>query len=177
MKKGRSSSDGAKPSQKPSRLGKKFQIDLLVFDFDGVLTDNTVYVADDGSEAVRCNRSDGLGFDMFHAATLPVFILSTERNGVVARRAEKLRVPCLHGVGDKASALREHCRKNHIPLERVAYVGNDLNDLAVMKIVGIRWCPSDAHPAIRRLADRVLRARGGAGVAREIAEELLHLHC
>lgn len=145
---------------------------LIVFDFDGVLTDNGVLVFENGREAVFCNRSDGLGFDAFRRAGIPVLILSTERNRVVAARARKLRVPCLHGIEDKATALRALCRERKMPLDQVLYVGNDLNDLAAMKLV--RWpaCPADAHPRIRAISRIRLKAKGGEGVARELAERM-----
>ena len=148
---------------------------LLVFDFDGVLTDNRVLVSSDGSEAVMCNRSDGLGFDLFHRYKVPVLILSTEKNEVVRRRAQKLRCPVVHGVGDKVAALKKYCLRKKIALRDVAYVGNDLNDLAVMGEVGHTFCPKDAHPVIRKLASRILAAKGGEGVAREMAERVLGL--
>jgi N-acylneuraminate cytidylyltransferase len=151
------------------------QIDLLVFDFDGVLTDNRVIVAEDGTESVVCNRADGLAFDMLRAAGLPVLILSTERNRVVAARAAKLKAPVLQAVGDKAHTLVEHCRQGGIDLRRVAFVGNDLNDVAVMRVVGFPIAVADSHPNARAAASLVLATRGGDGVARELAEKLLAL--
>ncbi len=146
---------------------------LIVFDFDGVLTDNRVLVFEDGQEAVFCNRSDGLGFDMLRKAGVPVIILSTETNRVVATRAGKLKVPCLQGVQDKRLALEAYCREHRVPLKHVLYVGNDLNDEQAMRLVGWTASPADAHPRIRRLSRIRLRSRGGMGVAREIAERLV----
>lgn len=148
-------------------------VDLLVFDFDGVLTDNRVLQLEDGSEAVVCNRADGLAFDMFRAAGLPVMIMSTEKNRVVAARARKLRVPALHAVADKGVALRAHAAEAGLETARIAFVGNDLNDLAAFAACGIRIAVADAHPAVLQAAGIVLRTRGGDGVAREIAEDLL----
>lgn len=145
---------------------------LVVTDFDGVLTDNRVLVMEDGREAVFCNRADGLGFDLIRARGIPALILSTERNPVVSARARKLRVEVLQAVGDKAGALRAYCARKRIRLRDVWYVGNDTNDLEVMRIVGGPACPADAHPAIRRISRWILRARGGEGVVRELAERL-----
>ncbi len=150
-------------------------IDLIVFDFDGVLTDNRVIVLEDGREGVVCNRADGLGFDMFRAADIPVLIISTERNAVVARRAEKLRTPVLLNVGDKKQTLVQHCRQADIDLSRVIFVGNDLNDLTVMASVGFPIAVADAHPAILATARTVLTSKGGDGAARELAENVLGL--
>ena len=154
---------------------KKITPKLIVFDFDGVLTDNRVLVFDDGREAVLCNRADGLAFDLFRKEGIPALILSTEKHPVVATRAKKLKVPCLHGVGDKKNVLQKYCRKNGIRLEHVLYVGNDLNDLRAMRMVGHRVCPADAHPEVRSICQTVLQCRGGEGVARELAEKVMRL--
>ena len=154
---------------------KKITPKLIVFDFDGVLTDNRVLVFDDGREAVFCNRADGLAFDLLRRERIPALILSTEKNPVVAARAKKLKVCCLQGIGDKKTVLQKYCRKAGIRLEDVLYVGNDLNDLAAMRMAGHRVCPADAHPAVRSICQTVLRSRGGEGVARELAEKVMRL--
>lgn len=151
------------------------RIDLLVFDFDGVLTDNRVLVLETGQEAVMCSRADGMAFDMFRAAGLSTLIMSTERNPVVAARAAKLRVPVLQAVADKGRALTEHCAAAGVDLGRVAFVGNDLNDLPAFAVAGVRIAVADAHPRVRTAASIVLATRGGDGAAREIAESLLGL--
>jgi len=154
---------------------KKITPKLIVFDFDGVLTDNRVLVFDDGCEAVFCNRADGLAFDLFRREGIPTLILSTEKHPVVTARAKKLKVPCLHGIGDKKAVLQKYCRKASIRLEDVLYVGNDLNDLPAMRMAGHRVCPADAHPEVRAVCQTVLRSRGGEGVARELAEKVMRL--
>jgi YrbI family 3-deoxy-D-manno-octulosonate 8-phosphate phosphatase len=156
------------------RIGRS-SIDLIIFDFDGVLTNNRVIVLEDGREGVVCNRADGLGFDMFRLAGIPVMIISTERNAVVARRAEKLRTPVLQNVGDKKQALAQHCQQSGIDLGRVIYVGNDLNDLAAMALVGFPVAVADAHPMVLAAARTVLASKGGGGAARELAETVLGL--
>ena len=149
--------------------------ELLVFDFDGVLTDNKVLVFEDGSEAVTCNRADGLGFEMLRDADIRCIVLSREKNPVVAKRCEKLRIECLQGVGDKRDALDELCRRFGIGMESIWYVGNDLNDLQAMELVGRAICPADAHPAVRSISHTTLSVEGGSGVVRAIAEDLLVL--
>lgn len=151
------------------------KVDLIAFDFDGVLTDNRVWVMENGLEAVLCNRSDGLAFDMLHAAAVPAVIISTECNRVVSRRAEKLQVPVLQAVINKQQALQDYCHSRNFELARVAFVGNDVNDLPAMKIVGFPIAVGDAHPAVKEVAKIVLGTRGGEGVAREIAEQLFGL--
>lgn len=145
-------------------------VSLIVFDFDGVMTDNRVYVFEDGREAVACNRSDGLGVTMLKAAGFDMLILSTETNPVVARRAEKLKLPYLHGIGDKGSALKEIAADRGIATSNIAMVGNDLNDMPAMQLAGLSFAPADAHPDILMIADHVTKTKGGEGVVRELAE-------
>lgn len=154
---------------------KPADLDAIVFDFDGVLTDNRVYVDTKGGETVVCNRADGLAFDAFHQMPVKVFILSSETNAVVRARADKLRVPVQHGLTDKKATLKDLCLKEKLDLARILFVGNDLNDLAAMKICGFTACPADSHPRVLEIARFPLRRKGGEGVAREILEDLLEI--
>lgn len=144
-------------------------LDAIIFDFDGVLTDDRVYLDENGRESVCCSRRDGLGFDILRRTGLRLFILSTEKNPVVSRRGEKLQVPVMQGVADKLAALKElGC-----DLTRTLFVGNDVNDLPAMRACGFSACPADAHPAVLAEATFVLATLGGMGVVREIVEGLL----
>jgi 3-deoxy-D-manno-octulosonate 8-phosphate phosphatase (KDO 8-P phosphatase) len=147
-------------------------VELIVTDFDGVMTDNRVYVFDDGREAVACNRADGLGCELLRAAGIEILILSTETNPVVAARARKIGVAVEQGVRDKGAALSALIAARGLDPARVMYVGNDVNDLAAMKLIGWPAAPADAHESVRALARIVTRARGGEGVVREIADRL-----
>ena len=150
-------------------------VQLIVFDFDGVLTDNRVIVFENGTEAVICNRADGLAFDRLRAVGIPVIIISTERNAVVSARAAKLQVPVLQAVKDKRQALTDHCRSAGIDLSRVIFVCNDVNDLPAMQAVGFPIAVADAHDTVKAKAWTVLATRGGDGVAREVVEQILGL--
>ena len=150
-------------------------IDAFVFDFDGVLTDNRVYVDQDGKESVCCNRSDGLAFEALRKLKLPTFILSSESNPVVAARAKKLQIPVLHGIKDKRKALLELCSQNNYDFKRIFYIGNDLNDFHVMKDCVYSACPSDSHSLINKISKFTLSSRGGDGVVREILESIFKL--
>lgn len=150
-----------------------FQPDLIVYDFDGVMTDNRVLVLQDGSEAVLANRADGWGIGQLKKAGFTQIILSTETNPVVAARAKKLGLEVLQGSGDKRRDLAAYCDARKISLERVLYVGNDVNDLEAMQTVGFPVAPADAHAEVLALAKYVTRARGGEGVAKELSEALL----
>lgn len=148
-------------------------IDLIVYDFDGVLTDNRVLISEDGKESVFCNRSDGLAIGFMRKLNIPQIILSTEENKVVAVRARKLKITAIHGVKDKKQALSAYCRKQKINLKRVVYFGNDINDLEVMQAVGFPLAPADAAVRIKKIARTVVPVKGGAGVVREFYESIL----
>jgi len=148
-------------------------LDCIIFDFDGVLTDDRVWVDQDGREMVCCSRRDGLGFDILRQSGLKLFILSTETNPVVSQRAAKLKVPAIQGCADKARALTDLAAKEGLDLSRTLYVGNDLNDLAAIRLCGYSACPADAHPAIKDAVTFVLATSGGQGVTREIIESVL----
>lgn len=154
----------------PARLAG---VKALVTDFDGVHTDDRVTVAQDGQEAVRCSRADGLGIEMLKAAGVPVLILSREANPVVTRRAEKLRVPVIQGALDKESVLRGWLAAEGLQAAEIAYVGNDANDIACLALAGLSFVPADAHPSARNAAQHVLAANGGAGAVREVCDLIL----
>jgi len=150
-------------------------IDAFVFDFDGVLTNNFVYMDQNGIESVSCSRADGLAFDLLRRINKPSFILSTEKNRVVEARAKKLKIPVIQGVSDKVEAIKKLVDQNHYNLKKILYVGNDLNDYAVMQLCGYSACPADSHPKIKSISDIVLNSTGGNGVVRELLEEVLNI--
>ena len=150
-------------------------IDAFVFDFDGVLTNNLVYLNQEGVESVVCSRADGLAFDVLRKLKKPTFILSTEKNSVVTMRAKKLKIQALQGIKNKADALSSLSESKGYDLGRILYVGNDLNDFNVMKICGYSVCPIDSHIKIKELSNIVLNTRGGEGVVRELLEDVLYL--
>ena len=151
------------------------EIDAAVFDFDGVLTDNTVLVNSRGDEFVTCSRADGLAFETLKILKIKTLILSTEKNPVVRARAEKLNVEVRHGVANKLTALRSYCETENLSIERILYVGNDVNDYDVMKACGITCCPMDAHPSIKMISSVVLSRNGGDSVVRELVEDVLQI--
>lgn len=149
-------------------------LDLIVYDFDGVMTDNCVLVQQDGTEAVMANRADGLGVGIIRQLGIPQLILSTEKNPVVQARANKLNLEVSQGCDNKRQALIIYCQEHNYNLERVAYIGNDINDLEAMRIVGYPIAPVDAHPKVKHIAKIVTSAAGGNGVIKEFAELLLN---
>jgi YrbI family 3-deoxy-D-manno-octulosonate 8-phosphate phosphatase len=148
-------------------------IDAVVLDFDGTQTDDRVLIDSDGHETVTVHRGDGLGIAALRRAGLPVLILSTETNPVVAARARKLQVPVLHGIDRKDLALKQWCEENGIAPERVLYAGNDVNDLGCFALVGWPVAVAGAHDVVRAAARAITTADGGHGAIREIAAWLL----
>lgn len=149
------------------------QIAALVLDFDGVFTDNKVIVFQDGSEAVRADRSDGWGIEQLKKTGLQILVLSTEANPVVSARAGKLKLPCLQGLQDKWPALKAWLEERRIDPAKVVYVGNDDNDLTCMANVGCTIAPADAYPNVLEIANLVLEHRGGDGAIRELCDLIL----
>ena len=150
-------------------------IDVFVFDFDGVLTNNLVHLDQDGKEWVSCSRADGLAFDVIRKLGKPSYIMSTEKNSVVSARAKKLKIHVLQGIKNKANALLNLSESKGYDLSRILYVGNDLNDFHAMEICGYSVCPIDSHIKIKELSNIVLSSRGGEGVVRELLEEVLNV--
>ena len=158
--------------QAPARLPER--VELLVLDFDGVLTDNRVWVLEDGREAVACHRGDGLGLSRLRQRGISVVVLSTETNPVVAARCRKLGIECLQGLGDgKLPALLNLLEARDINPSHVVYVGNDINDLDCMMAAGSGVAVADAHPDVRAAAAVVLSMEGGRGAVRELCDILL----
>jgi YrbI family 3-deoxy-D-manno-octulosonate 8-phosphate phosphatase len=143
-------------------------IQLIVYDFDGVLTDNKVILREDGLESVIVNRSDGLAINIIKGIGIKQIIVTTETNKVVEIRAIKLDIPIIKGVNKKKESIISFCNKNNIKLNKVIYIGNDINDLEIMRIVGYPICPSDAYEEVKRISKIILKSKGGSGVVREI---------
>lgn len=148
----------------------ELDIDAIVTDFDGVHTDDRVFVAEDGSESVPVHRGDGMGISRLVKAGVPFLILSKERNPVVTRRAEKLRVEVAQGIDNKARVIADWMASHGLDPSRVAYVGNDINDLEAFSEVGWPIAVADAHPAVLAAARHILAAEGGRGAVREICD-------
>lgn len=145
---------------------------LVIYDFDGVMTDNRIMLTEDGKEGVLSNRADGMGVNLIRERGLDQLILSTEENPVVSRRAEKIGVDVVQGCGDKKQAVLNLVHERKLKLADIIFVGNDINDLAALQICGFSICPSDASKEVLSMADYVTSRAGGAGVIREIAVDL-----
>lgn len=148
---------------------------LLVMDFDGVLTDNRVWVDENGHEMIAANRSDSLGLKHLRAAGVEALVLSTETNPVVSARCKKLGLPVLQAVEDKAAALTRLLAEKGIDPRQVVFMGNDLNDTPCFPLVGCAVVPADAQTAALQEADIILSRDGGHGAVRELCDMILGL--
>ena len=146
------------------------RIRFAVFDFDGVFTDNRVWVNERGEEFLAFTRSDGLGLRRLDEVGVQYLIVSMERNPIVGARAEKLRADCVQGVDDKLSVLHERTQQLTVSMNETAFVGNDINDAECLRAVGVPVVPADAWPEVRSLASWVLSRPGGAGCVREFCD-------
>jgi YrbI family 3-deoxy-D-manno-octulosonate 8-phosphate phosphatase len=146
---------------------------LLLLDFDGVMTDNRVMVAQDGTESVICHRGDGWGIGLVKKLGVEVVVVSTEKNSVVEARCKKLGIDFVQNCSDKGLAVSDLIRMRGLSDDQVAYVGNDVNDLPCADHVGFLIAVADAVPAFKSQARYVTRAQGGYGAVREVCELLL----
>lgn len=157
-------------SRKASLNKLPSSIKAIVFDFDGVFTDNRVLVSQDGSESVLCNRSDGLGISRLKEVGLPIIVLSTEENPIVAARCKKLGLEFHQEVSDKLATLRSLAQRLGTSLRNIIYVGNDINDLECIKAVGCGIAVADSSDQVIRAAKVTLASKGGEGAVREVCD-------
>ena len=146
------------------------RVRFALFDFDGVFTDNRVWVNERGEEALAFSRSDGLGLRRLDEVGVQYLIVSMEQSPIVGARAQKLRADCVQGVGDKLSIVRGRTAAMNVSLEQTAFVGNDVNDADCLRAVGLPVVPADAWPEVVPLASWVLSRPGGAGCVREFCD-------
>ena len=147
------------------------RIRLLVMDVDGVLTDGGMYYSEHGEELKKFNTRDGQGIALFHQAGLETAILTKEDTSIVTRRGAKLKVGEVRvGVDDKLSALVQMLAARNLTFDQVAYIGDDLNDVEVLRRVGLAVVVRDATRTPRSVAHYITRARGGEGAVRELCE-------
>ena len=148
---------------------QKFQtVEAIVYDCDGVLTDNKVIIDEDGKEYAIFNRGDGYAISKLFSLGIKQVVISAEINPIVLRRCHKLNLEVYNGVLDKLTALKKYCTDLQVDIDHVLYLGNDLNDLECMKCVGMTGCPSDAEAEIKSICDWISIRKGGEGVVRDL---------
>ena len=151
----------------------KENLKVLFLDFDGVLTDNNVYISETGEESVRCSRSDGIGISMLTQLGMKLCVISTETNNVVSERCDKLQLQVFQGVSDKMKVISDLLDQWNIDAADAAFMGNDINDLDAMRYVGVAICPADAHDDVKKISHVITSAKGGFGAVREISEMIM----
>lgn len=149
------------------------KIKLILYDFDGVMTDNKVVMDQFGNESVIVNRSDGLAIAEINRKNIQQMIISTEKNPVIQKRAEKLNIPFLSSVKNKKREVQRILKQSGIKRDEVMFIGNDINDLEAMKFVGYPVSPNDAHIKINNISKIVTKSKGGEGVIRELLDILI----
>ena len=158
-------------------------IEFIIFDFDGIFTDNKVYLSENGIESIRCDRGDGLAFNILRKFIIKknwdvkLIVLSKEKNKVVSQRCEKLGLECHHGINDKKKYLIERFQEKYDKklnlIKNLIYLGNDLNDLSSIEISEYSYAPVDSHRIIKENVDYVLPLRGGEGFLRSFIESII----
>ena len=148
---------------------KKQELPKIIFtDFDGCLTDDRVWLNQDGEEFVAANRKDGLAINRLKALGVRVVITSTETNKVVTARATKLGIEALQGLTDKVEAIENYISKNNLTWNDSWYIGNDVNDLGAIRKASFSICPSDAVKVVKNAVNLKLKTKGGYGVLSEL---------
>ncbi len=151
------------------------EIRLVVMDVDGTLTDGAMYFGPAGEELKRFSTRDGMGVTLLHRAGIATAIITSEQSPIVSARAAKLKISdVLLGSHDKTTTLHELARRKGLEPRHIAYIGDDVNDLHVMRVCGLTACPSDAVRSIREVAHLICAHPGGNGAVREFAEFILH---
>jgi YrbI family 3-deoxy-D-manno-octulosonate 8-phosphate phosphatase len=149
-------------------------VKLVITDIDGVWTDGGMYYDQTGNEWKKFNTSDSAGVLFLKRVNIPLAIITGEETEIVSRRAAKLKIEYLfQGVGDKLTVAKELCRKLNIDLEEVAYIGDDINDMELLKNVGFPAAPNNAPHYIKSLVKYVTLKNGGDGAFREFVEHVL----
>ena len=155
-----------------SKLHKVQKPKILFTDFDGCLTDDRVWLNQDGEEFVAANRKDGLAVKRLKNLGIQVVITSTETNKVVLARGNKMGVEVLQGLADKAESIDQYLKQKNLSWNDVWYIGNDVNDLGAIEKAKLSISPADAVKKVRKTVDIVLKTNGGRGILSEIATEL-----
>jgi N-acylneuraminate cytidylyltransferase len=145
---------------------------IIFTDFDGCLTDDRVWLNQEGEEFVAANRKDGLAVKRLKNLGIQVVIASTETNKVVLARGNKMEVDVLQGLVDKAEAIEQYLKQKNLSWNDVWYIGNDINDLGAIKRASLSLSPADAVKMVRKTVDVVLRTNGGYGILEEIVTSL-----
>ena len=150
---------------------------MLVFDFDGVFTNNKFSLNKKGKESVTLSRADGLAIKMLNDKKIPMLVLSSEKNEIVRLRCQKLGISYKNGIENKIKYLKNHFSKNGINKKNVLYIGNDINDFECIKYVGLPVAVNDAVDLVKKNSKIILESKGGNGAVRELVSILSGIWC
>jgi 3-deoxy-D-manno-octulosonate 8-phosphate phosphatase (KDO 8-P phosphatase) len=149
-------------------------IKLLATDVDGVLTDAGMYYAESGDEWKKFNTRDGMGLKLLQAEGIITAIITMEQTQIVARRGRKLKIPeVFQGITNKAEVLALLSEKYGISYEEMTYIGDDVNDLSALRLVGFSATPADGIEEVQAIVHYVCQKKGGEGAVREICDKIL----
>lgn len=153
---------------------KCLEIKIVITDVDGVLTDGGMFFSKNGEMLKKFNTRDGMGVELLRNYKIPVVIITRENSKIVLSRAKKLLIKEIFiGVKKKELLLPKICKKYQIKKNNVAYIGDDINDLEILKQVGFSASPRDGISIIKKKSDYVCKSKGGEGVLREIADLII----
>ncbi|WP_249870463.1 KdsC family phosphatase [Oceanobacillus saliphilus] len=149
-------------------------IKLIVLDVDGVLTDGKLYIGSDGEEYKSFNTQDGMGISLARYTGIKMAIITGRESAAVTKRASELNIDFVYqGIPDKLGVLEEIREKLAIDLDQICYIGDDINDLPIMKVIGFPCAPNDAVPIVKECVKYAADANGGEGAVREIIDHIL----
>lgn len=150
------------------------KVKILVMDIDGTLTDSSVFYSKNGEELKRFSLRDGMGIELLHKSGIKTAFLTSENSPIVIARATKLKIgSVMVGSHNKRKSLEDFSHNIEIPLDEIAYCGDDVNDILAMEIAVFTSCPSDATEEVQKIVDLVLTKKGGMGAVRELCEIIL----
>lgn len=149
-------------------------IELILFDVDGVMTDGSIYIDENGESFKKFNVKDGLAIELLHSHGIKTGVVSGKGSKALTHRCEKLGFDfIITGCKNKLPSVEKLCTELNITLKQVAFVGDDILDLPVMRVCGISFAPKDAHVLVLENADHISTAVGGSGVMRDVADTIL----
>ena len=151
-------------------------IKLMITDVDGVLTDGGMYYSEKGESLKKFNTRDAMGMELLKKINIPTLLVTRENSKIVQQRAKKIQVMLYMNIKDKKSLLPKICREYKVEPKNIAYIGDDVNDIEIMKQVGLTAVPHDAMNEIKTISDYVCTLRGGEGSFREFANLIIHFH-
>lgn len=154
-------------------LDKCKKIQLIISDVDGVLTDGGMYYSEKGEELKKFNTKDGMAVEILKKYQIPVILMTKEKSKIALQRAKKIGAKSFIGINDKAKKMPEICREYNVSLNEIAYVGDDINDLEIMKKVGFAASPHNGIDVIKKNSHYVCKLDGGEGVLREVTELII----